>query len=384
MKVVFNRMIRITDKHKCCGCGVCAQRCPRKCITMQSDKEGFTYPVIDTTQCSDCGLCDKVCPVINQQPAQPPVATYAATNSNGAVREQSSSGGIFTLLAEETINKGGVVFGAAFNEKWEVEHIHVDNIDGIKKLRGSKYVQSNIGNSYAMAEKFLKEGKEVLFCGTPCQIAGLKRFLRKEYKNLKTVDFVCHGTPSPLIWEGYLNEICRANSITDVTDIQFRNKTEGWKKYSFVIKYIDSEGNGREFRERMGNNLYMKCFLSDLCLRPSCYQCPARSGKSGSDITLGDLWGAEHICPEIDDDKGLSLVIVRKECGLSLDNKTTIPYSEALKYNPSIERNVREPKRRKKFFRKARRFGVCDATIQCTEKSNLSQLWKKIKNWFKQ
>ena len=350
---------------------------------MQSDKEGFTYPVIDTTQCSDCGLCNKVCPVINQLPSRPPVATYAATNSNGTIREQSSSGGIFTLLAEETINNGGVVFGAAFNEKWEVEHIHVDNINDIKRLRGSKYVQSNIGNSYAMAEKFLKEGKEVLFCGTPCQIAGLKRFLRKEYKNLKTIDIVCHGTPSPLIWKGYLNEICRASNINNITDIQFRNKVEGWKKYSFVIKYIDSEGNEREFRERMGNNLYMRCFLSDLCLRPSCYRCPARSGKSDSDITIADLWGAEHICPEIDDDKGLSLVLLRKECELPQCNKATIPYNEALKYNPSIERDVREPKRRRKFFRKARKYGVCNATIRCTDKSKLSQLWKRIKNWLK-
>lgn len=371
-------MIHIVDKKDCCGCGACAQRCPRKCITMQSDKEGFAYPVIDTKQCSNCGLCNKVCPVINQQPAQQPIATYAATNSNDTVREQSSSGGIFTLLAQETINNGGVVFGAAFNSNWQVEHICVDNLNDIKRLRGSKYVQSNIGNSYAVAERYLKDGKEVLFSGTPCQIAGLKRFLRKEYETLRTIDIVCHGAPSPLIWDAYLNEICQGNNITNITDIQFRNKAEGWKKYGFAIKYAGDNGRECEFRERMGENLFMKCFLRDLCLRPSCYKCPARSGKSGSDITLGDLWGAQHICPEIDDDRGLSLVMVRKKCELPHCNKTAISYNEALKYNPSIERNVREPQRRKKFFRKARRFGVCDATVQCTEKSKLSLLWKKI------
>ena len=371
-------MIHIVDKKDCCGCGACAQRCPRKCIIMQSDKEGFAYPVIDTKQCTNCGLCNKVCPVINQQPAQPPIATYAATNSNGAIREQSSSGGIFTLLAEETINKGGVVFGAAFNEEWHVEHICVDNINDIKKLRGSKYVQSHIGNSYAMAEKFLKEGKEVLFSGTPCQVAGLKKYLRKEYKNLKTVDFVCHGTPSPKVWKMYLDEVCRANNIGNITDIQFRNKTEGWKKYSFVIKYIDSEGNRSEFRECMGNNLYMKCFLSDLCLRPSCYQCPARNGKSGSNITLGDLWGAEQICPEIDDDRGLSLVMVRKECRLPQCDKTAIPYSEALKYNPSIEHDVQAPSKRRKFFRLVHKNEVCKATQTCTTQSKFETLYNKI------
>lgn len=371
-------MIHIVDKKDCCGCGACAQRCPRKCITMQSDKEGFAYPVFDTKQCTNCGLCNKVCPVINQLPAQPPIATYAATNSNGAIREQSSSGGIFTLLAEETINKGGVVFGAAFNEEWQVEHICVDNINDTKKLRGSKYVQSHISNSYAMAEKFLKEGKEVLFSGTPCQVAGLKKYLRKEYKNLKTVDFVCHGTPSPEVWKMYLHEVCRANDIENITDIQFRNKTEGWKKYSFVIKYIDSEGNRCEFRECMGNNLYMKCFLSDLCLRPSCYQCPVRNGKSGSDITLGDLWGAENICPEFDDNRGLSLVMIRKGQPLPQCDKIEIPYSVALKYNPSIEKDVIMPKKRNAFFKQAICKGIYTATIKSTTPSRIELLWDKI------
>lgn len=345
---------------------------------MQTDKEGFAYPVVDTKQCCDCGLCDKVCPVMSQQPEQTPVATYAAINSDQAVREESSSGGIFTLLAKETINKGGIVFGAAFNERWAVEHTFADNIDDIKKFRGSKYVQSNIGGSYSVAEKFLKEGKEVLFSGTPCQIAGLKRFLRKEYKNLKTIDFVCHGVPSPWVWEKYLKEVCQANDIATISDIQFRNKAEGWKKFSLQITYTGNDGKERIFRETLNDNIFMKCFLNNLCLRPSCYQCPARSGKSGSDITLGDLWGAQHICPEIDDDKGLSLVLQRKEYEFPPCDKIEISYNEALKYNPSIERDVREPKRRKKFFSKARKYGVCNATMQCTEKSKLSLLWKKI------
>ena len=345
---------------------------------MQSDKEGFAYPVVDTKQCTNCGLCEKVCPVINQQPQRQPIATYAATNSNEAVREQSSSGGIFTLLAEETINKGGIVFGASFNEKWAVEHTFADNIDDIKKFRGSKYVQSNIGNSYAAAEKFLKEGKEVLFSGTPCQIAGLKRFLRKEYKNLKTVDFVCHGTPSPLVWKKYLEEVCCANKIGNITDIQFRNKAEGWKIFSFVIKYTNNEGIEQVFRETMEENLFMKCFLSDLCLRPSCYKCPARNGKSDSDITLGDLWGAEYICPEIDDDCGLSLVLQRKECEFPPCDKIEISYSEALKYNPSIERDVHKPQRRRKFFRLFHKNGDRKATQTCTTQSKFEIIWKKI------
>ena len=375
-------MIGIIDKKDCCGCSACAQRCPRHCITMQSDKEGFLYPVVDKHQCTDCGLCNRVCPVINRKPAQQPIAAYAATNSNQAIREQSSSGGIFTQLAEATINNNGIVFGAAFNKNWEVEHIFVDNVDDLSRLRGSKYVQSRIGNSYAIAEKFLKEGKEVLFSGTPCQIAGLKRFLRKEYDNLKAIDIACHGTPSPWIWKSYLDEICHANNISNISGIQFRNKTEGWKRYSFVIKYTGCNGQECEFRETMEKNLFMKSFLSDLCLRPSCHRCPARSGKSGSDITLADLWGAQHICPEIDDDKGLSFVIVRRDGNMPQCNMRAIPYSEALKYNPSLEHDSRERKRRKKFFRLAKRKGVCQSTVQCTTKSSLSMFWKKIKGLF--
>lgn len=371
-------MIRIVDKKECCGCGACVQRCPRQCITMQTDKEGFAYPVVDTKQCCDCGLCDKVCPVMNQQPEQAPVATYAAINSDQAVREESSSGGIFTLLAKETINNGGVVFGAAFNDKWQVAHTYANEINDIKKFRGSKYVQSDIGGSYSVAEKFLKEGKEVLFSGTPCQIAGLKRFLRKEYKNLKTVDFVCHGTPSPLVWEKYLEEVCCANKIGNITDIQFRNKAEGWKKYSLQIKYVNHDGKEMILRETLDDNIFMKCFLSNLCLRPSCYQCPARSGKSDSDITLGDLWGAQEICPEIDDDKGLSLVLQRKEYEFPPCDKIEISYNEALKYNPSIEKDVIMPKKRNAFFKQAICKGIYTATIKSTTPSRIELLWDKI------
>lgn len=371
-------MIRIKNKKECCGCGACAQICPKQCISLKEDKEGFLYPAVDNSSCIDCGLCERVCLVINQNEPQKPVVTLAAVNSDESVRLASSSGGIFTLLAERTIDKGGVVFGAAFDENWDVKHICVDSKSELQKLRGSKYVQSIIGNCYKQAKAYLSAGKEVLFSGTPCQIAGLKRFLRKDYHNLKTMDIVCHGTPSPLVWRKYLDEVSSMYNIAQITDIQFRDKTEGWKNFSLSIKYNDKEGVEKTFRETLNENIFMRCFLSNLCLRPSCYSCPARSGKSSSDITLADLWGAQQICPEIDDDKGLSLVLQRKECGLPHFDKTPIPYSEALKHNPVIERDVREPKRRRKFFRKARKYGVCNATIQCTEKSKLSLLWKKI------
>lgn len=172
-------MISILDKKKCCGCSACAQRCPKHCIKMIEDSEGFLYPKVDGDTCIDCGLCERVCPIQNPGEDRVPLAVYAAKSPNEVIRRQSSSGGIFTILAEQIIDEGGVVFGAAFNDKWEVEHSYVENKEQLVKFRGSKYVQSKIGESYKDAKSFLKEGRRVLFSGTPCQIAALKKYLQK-------------------------------------------------------------------------------------------------------------------------------------------------------------------------------------------------------------
>lgn len=322
-------MIKIDSKEKCCGCWACVQRCPKHCITMVEDDEGFLYPKVDSSLCIDCSLCEKVCPVINQGEPRIPDMVYAAKNLNEEIRMVSSSGGIFTLLAEEIIAKGGVVFGARFNEEWDVVHDYTETIEGLSAFRGSKYVQSRVGKCYSQVEEFLKKGRKVLFSGTPCQIAGLKRFLRKEYDNLLTVDFVCHGVPSPGVWREYLKEeIARQcdgkNTVLShpvlngrdarIESISFRNKSLGWKKYSFALTFSVSDGHGEKnsvlLSEPLNKNIFLRGFLADLYLRPSCYACPSKSFKSGSDITIGDFWGVQHVMPEIDDDKGVSVVMV--------------------------------------------------------------------------
>lgn len=372
-------MISIYNKEECCGCNACVQACPKQCIIMEADNEGFLYPSVNKESCIECGLCKKTCPVINQDKECKPIFTLAATNRNQKTRLESSSGGIFTALAEESIKNGGVVFGAAFNKDWGVEHIFIENEEGLSRLRGSKYVQSRIGESYKQTKAFLDAGREVLFSGTPCQIAGLKRYLRKEYENLKTVDVVCHGTPSPEVWRKYLEEVSLEHNIARITDIQFRDKTKGWKEFSLSIRYIDTDGVERIFRESLNENIFMKCFLSNLCLRPSCYSCPARSGKSGSDITLADLWGAEHICPDLDDDKGISLILLRnKDFKLHNSEYQEIEYAQALKHNPAIESNVSIPEKRKKFFKTMSRNGVHKSTVKCTTKSKFEIIKEKI------
>lgn len=245
-------MIQIKERENCCGCSSCVQRCPKQCITMREDNEGFLYPEVEDSSCIGCGLCEIVCPMINPFEKCEPQKFLAAINNDEEIRLQSSSGGIFSIIAEKVIHEGGVVFGARFNDTWQVILDYTESTEGLAAFRGSKYVQAIVGDTYKQCEKFLKGGRKVLFSGTPCQIAGLKHYLLKEYNNLITVDFACHGVPSPLVWRKYLEEISNAavhtvdgNSIglpfftstSIIKEIRFRDKSEGWKKYRFVLKF---------------------------------------------------------------------------------------------------------------------------------------------------
>lgn len=359
-------MIRIEKNEDCCGCNGCVQICPRRSIEMKEDKEGFLYPDIDLESCIDCGICEKICPVINPGALREPLKVYGAKNKNEGIRIQSSSGGVFSLLAESVITKSGVVFGARFNDQWEVVHSYTENREGIAFFRGSKYVQSRIGQSYKDAERFLKDGRLVLFSGTPCQIAGLKLYLRKAYTNLLTVDFVCHGVPSPKVWRMYLSDLFDAGKEKteerrpdkEISQIDFRNKIQGWRKYSFVITRIDSEKNKILYSQTLSKNIYLRGFLNNLYLRPSCHRCPSRTFKSGSDITIADFWAVGRYHPEIkNDDKGLSLILIMSSRGEQLfsqlqDQLDCWPSTLeiARKVNPSIFKDASVHKNRNLFF----------------------------------
>ena len=228
-------MITIHDKSLCCGCAACAQTCPKQCINMIQDDEGFLYPTVNKNTCIDCGLCEKVCHELHPYDEQAPLKVLAAINRDENVRMHSSSGGIFHLLAEKTISAGGVVFGARFDEDWQVVIDYAESMEGVRAFMGSKYIQARTEKAYKDAKRFLAESRQVLFSGTPCQIAGLKHFLRKEHDNLLAVDFICHGTPSPKIWNLYLEEILRNGK--HLSDVKFRDKTKGWKNFGFKLTY---------------------------------------------------------------------------------------------------------------------------------------------------
>lgn len=321
-------MIQIHDKSRCCGCAACVQRCPKQCITLSEDEEGFLYPKVDVISCIECGLCEKVCPVLHQETPRLSDVCYAAVNPNENIRKESSSGGIFTAIASAVLKEGGVVFGARFDADWSVMHDYTETHEGLAAFRGSKYLQSRIGNTFRQAEDFLKSGRKVFFTGTPCQIAGLRRYLRKDYPNLLTMDFICHGVPSPLVWQQYLQEVRKKHSDIKISKIYFRDKTIGWKKFSLKITQIKEQEEITVLSEPFLQNIYMLGFLKDIYLRPSCYSCAAKSMKSGSDLTIGDFWGIHQKMPEWDDDQGTSCILIQTEKGKQYFEQAQLKFQE--------------------------------------------------------
>lgn len=321
--------IQRNERTSCTGCTACVQICPRHCISTQADSEGFLYPVVDEDTCIDCGLCENVCPVLHPYVACMPQDVYAAFNTDEETRMQSSSGGLFFLLAEKTIADGGVVFGARFDDEWQVVMDWADTLQGVKSFMGSKYVQARVETAYKEAERFLKQGRNVLFSGAPCQIAGLHHYLRTKYDNLTTVDFACHGVPSPKVWRRYLHEVAAAKKISEV---KFRDKSQSWKQYRFVLSYGDGETATTQ-TSFYATDPYMRAFLSDLILRPSCHECRAKQGRSHSDITIADFWGVDREMPDMDDDKGTSLVWTGTEKG-----RQALDWSRVLAREVQLER----------------------------------------------
>lgn len=321
-------MIRISEKRDCCGCSACEAICPKQCIRLVIDEEGFLYPKVDETQCVNCGRCDTVCPVLNTEEERKksiPKA-YVAYSEHEQVRLESSSGGLFSMLAEAVIEAGGTVYGAAFDQEFQVHHIGVDNMDYLSELRGSKYVQSRMETVFQQAKEDLRDGRVVLFSGTACQIAGLNGYLGKKYQNLITIDVLCHGVPSPKVWGRYLDEV-QKNMKSKVKGICFRQKDSGWKTYSVELQLE----NNRSYKKRFRRNPFMQLFLSDICLRPSCHDCRFKSINRCSDITLGDAWGVDQYMPEMDDDKGTSVVLIHSDKGKMLFEGVcrNIKYKEA-------------------------------------------------------
>lgn len=373
-------MINIKDKSNCCGCEACVQICPHECISFIQDEEGFYYPKVDADNCINCRLCEKVCPALNPFNSQEPQKVFAAINNDIEIRKESSSGGIFTLFANYIINIGGVVFGAKFDRNWQVVIDYTETTDGLSEFRGSKYVQARTERSFIQCEKFLKAGKTVLYSGTPCQIAGLLHFLPRKYENLYTLDVVCHGVPSPGVWKKYLRQLSKQNGI--VSDIKFRAKEYGWQDYCFKVCFLSDKRNDvKVICTPHNEDIYMLAFLSNMTLRPSCYKCPVKRGRSMSDVSLADFWGIDHIMPNMNDDLGVSLVLLNSKKSMKLFDVLECKYEQLLyrqacEYNPTIMECAKPHHYRKHFFNE---YILSDNMISLIYKEFYPGIFQKIK-----
>lgn len=337
---------------QCSGCGACAVVCPRNCIAMTADEAGFLYPQVDESRCVTCGLCEKTCPIGKQSECGQTPLAFAVINQEVAIRKESTSGGVFTLVARQVLQNGGSVFGAAVTEGLKIVHVGVTREKDLHRLRGAKYVQSDVGNTYTLARQRLEEGKQVLYTGTPCQIAGLKAYLGKEYENLICQDVICHGTPSPEAWRKYVDQRQR-QAGAKVTAVSFRYKSPEWADYSLRMTFE----NGKVYQIPMDQDPYLRAFLHDLSLRAGCYNCAFKGVHREADLTLADFWGVWDVLPDMDDHRGTSLVLVHSEKGREvlenirpLTQCREVDCKTALEYNPSMLRSPTMPESREKFF----------------------------------
>ncbi len=304
------------EKQDCCGCMACMNICPKQAIIIRPDEDGFTFPEIKNELCVECGMCKNVC--VFQNPSlteREPIVTYVAINKNTDMILNSASGGIFGAFASLIFEKKGVVFGCAYNDNMEPEHICVDNQFDMKRIQGSKYVQSNINTTYQEAQKYLHDGRCVLFTGTPCQIAGLKSYLDKEYSNLITADIICHGTPSSGFFKGYIRHL-EKKIQGRVIDFKFRDKSKGWGHMGKVI--FKKKGKVLEKIITPQASSYYNYFMNGFICRESCYECKYACGNRAGDFTMGDYWGIEKAHPEIGIKNGVSVLLVNSKKGMSL------------------------------------------------------------------
>lgn len=363
--------IESLPKQNCFGCAVCADICPENCIVMTHDFEGFAYPQVDDECCIACGKCLEACPALNtaqRQGAINPPSFFAGYTKDEDLRFQSSSGGIFSLVADQILAQQGIVYGAVYNfTEMTVIHARATSQDGLAAMRKSKYVQSDTGHIFRLVKKDLQAGTPVLFSGTPCQVEGLRLYLRESYENLFTCDFICHGVPSPGLFTRHFKNIEKRDDAP-IIHIDFRTKEKGWG--SFLNFYLEVATEKKRHLTYAPLDAFYALFLANLILRPVCYQCPYANLDRKSDITIGDFWGVNKTHPDLYDDKGTSLILVNTVKGRkmihslaellaiqSVENLETLP--------PNLQEPTNCPNIRERFFRQ---------TIQLDE-------WPK--DWFK-
>lgn len=359
---------------------------------MKADSEGFLYPSVTAEACTECGICETVCPALQpEKAALPRDVVFAAKAKSDKLRKESSSGGVFGVLAEKILSEGGVVFAAKFDRAFHLSHSACRHVEDLQAYKGSKYLQSDMGNCYKEVRDALSTSCKVLFVGTPCQVMGLKLFLAKPFANLITMEVVCHGVPSPKVFAKYLDETCKRKDIAprELDSISFRSKDISWGFFSMKFR-----ARGKTvYRATLHKDPFLRVFLKNLDLRPSCGNCPAKNFASDSDITAGDYWGVGSFHPYMDDFGGVSALILKDKSLVSLFDKRKIElerskYRYVLKQNPALEHSAKHHPDRDEYMRRVFTEGFYRATAPYLKndfsknlKRNLRQVLSKVKRF---
>ncbi len=362
-----DRTVSSINAHQCTGCGLCVVQCPRKCIEMSPDKEGFLFPVVDENQCVNCGFCLKECPAISSSDFfayQGPRTYYSAIIKDKDLLLKSSSGGVFGALANRVIAEGGYVCGCVYDEEMNAVHTVTNDWNCVMRMFGSKYVQSSAYNCYGKIEKLLLDGQKVLFSGTACQIAALRKFLNIGYSNLICVEILCHGVPSPGLFKKYVKHLEKKLS-GQVLDVQFRNKEKhGWGSEHRTCVVYKKQGKVKKFRPLLP--AYFSAFFYGLNLRESCYQCKYAKIERIADLTIGDFWGAFAKYGKIFNE-GISVISVNSPLGYDIikeiqnqfDFLEVLPEAQAIRSNDNFLHPVKRPREREYFYKDLKKNGYC-------------------------
>lgn len=345
-------MIDRISVEQCTLCGSCYNACPVDAISFKTLYLDFLYPAIDNSRCVGCDRCEKSCPILadKQEPESGYPIAFAARSRDEEARRKSSSGGVFYELASEILSEGGYICGAVFDDHFHVKHIVSNTQKDLYRMMGSKYAQSDMGMCFRQIKTLLDEGKNVLFTGCPCQVAGLRTYIGRKHPNLLLVELICHGIPSDQMLQTYIG-MQEKKYGSRLKEMEFRNKEKGWHNSSVRMEFE----NGRVHSEPMTFDTYMQGYFRGVTLKESCFSCQFRGFKSGSDLTIGDLWGAEISIPDMDDNNGLSAVIVNSEKGTLFLNRSKIirrqfEIDKILKYNQSLLTSFDEGAQRTAFY----------------------------------
>ena len=376
-----------SNREKCCGCTACMNICPTNAIEMKEDEEGFLYPIVNKDKCINCHLCEKVCPVINTKINKKEPKAYAIRTRDENVLRTSTSGGFFTPLAEYVLANNGIVFGVSYGKDLRVEHVKIDkkNADKIDLLRGSKYVQSYLGTTFKEVKNLLDSNKLVLFTGTPCQLQGLNNFLGKHYDNLITMDLICHGVPSPKLWELYVNYQQKKNK-SKIRKVHFRNKTYGYHSGTMKLEF----DNKKKYYGSARVDYMLKSFFTEISSRPACYECAFKNRKHICDFTVFDCWHISDLAKEVkDDDKGYTNVFVNTDKGKVILEKIEdkmliyeVDIDKAISLDgPMVEKSAIPNKNRKEFYKNLNEEGLektIKKYINVSYKDKLIEISKKF------